>query len=335
MILPMTPEGGTDAFGRAEEILGQVVGEFVMNGGETGRLLPAPYSLRLAAPDDAEAIADLLVASADTLGMQSLVTAAELLTEWDRSHRCVVIGADGRVVGHATLSGRNAEGCVYPPHRGQGIGAYLVCMLEDLYQESLRSSGSAAGTLRHWVLGDGRAAHRLLTGTGYEPSRRDLQMIIDLDVAPPQPAWPPTVGVRPFGPGKDEGAVYRVYVEAWEMDLSFEADFLDRFVRRQSYDPSLWFLAVDGNDVIGAISAERTPSMGWIRQLSVLPSHHGRGIGTALLREAFGAFYASGVRHVRLGVDADNKTGAVNLYKHVGMHVACEYICYDKQLELA
>jgi ribosomal protein S18 acetylase RimI-like enzyme len=119
------------------------------------------------------------------------------------------------------------------------------------------------------------------------------------------------------------------------MDLSFEEDFLDRFVRRPSYDPTLWFLAVDGSDVVGAISAEQTPSMGWIRQLSVLPSHRGMGIGTSLLQETYCAFHAREVRRVRLGVDADNKSGAVNLYKRVGMHVACEYRCYDKDLESA
>jgi len=75
--------------------------------------------------------------------------------------------------------------------------------------------------------------------------------------------------------------------------------------------------------------------MGWIRQLSVLPSHRGMGIGTSLLRETLGAFYARGVRRVRLGVDANNKSGAVNLYKRVGMHVACEYRWYDKELESA
>ncbi len=64
-------------------------------------------------------------------------------------------------------------------------------------------------------------------------------MIIDLDEAALPPAWPPTTRVRPLVPHDDERAVYRVYVEAWETDLSFEKDFLDRFVRRLSYDPTL------------------------------------------------------------------------------------------------
>jgi len=322
-------------FGRYGSTLDQVVREFVMNDRDVGRPLPPRYSVRQEVSDDAEAIADLLFASAETAGMHSLVTPAELQTEWDRSHRWVVVGPDASVVGHAALSGMNAEGCVHPCQRGRGIGTYLVWLLEGLYHESLRSSESGHRILRHWVLGDDSAADRLLAGAGYAQSRRDLQMIIDLNEAPPQPEWPRNIGVRPFAPDKDERAVYQVYVEAWGMDLSFEEDFLDRFVRRPSYDPALWFLAVDGSDVVGAILAEQTPSMGWIRQLCILPSHRGRGIGAALLQEAFGAFYPRGIPRVRLGVDADNKAGAVSLYKRVGMHVACEYRCYDKQVELA
>ncbi len=322
-------------FGRDGSTLDQLVREFVMNDRDVGRLLPPRYSVRQAVSDDAEAIADLLFASAETAGMHSLVTAAELQTEWNSSHRWVVVGPDASVVGHAALSGMNAEGCVHPRQRGRGIGTYLVWLLEGLYHESLRSSESAHGILRHWVLGGDSAADRLLAGAGYAQSRRDLQMIIDLNAAPPQPEWPRNIGVRPFAPDKDERAVYQVYVEAWGMDLSFEEDFLDRFVRRPSYDPTLWFLAVDGSDVVGAISAEQTPSMGWIRQLCILPSNRGRGIGTALLQEAFVAFYMREIRRVRLGVDADNTSGAVSLYKRVGMHVACEYRCYDKNLELA
>jgi len=322
-------------FGRYGSTLDQVVRESVMNDRDLERLLPPRYSVRQAVSDDAEAIADLLFASAEAAGMHSLVTPAELQTEWDSSHRWVVVGPDARVVGHAALSGMNAEGCVHPRQRRRGIGTYLVWLLEGLYHDSLRSSESAYGILRHWVLGDDSAADRLLAGAGYAQSRRDLQMIIDLNEVPPQPEWPRNIGVRPFAPDKDERAVYQVYVEAWGMDLSFEEDFLDRFVRRPSYDPTLWFLAVDGSDVVGTISAEQTPSMGWIRQLCILPSHQGMGIGTALLQEAFAAFYTRGIRRVRLGVDADNKTGAVSLYKRAGMHVACEYRCYDKQLELA
>jgi len=317
------------------DTLNHVVREFVMNDRDVGMLLPPGYSVRQAVSDDAEAIADLLFASAETAGMRSLVTPAELQTEWDSSHRWVVIGPDASVVGHAALSGMNAEGCVHPRQRGRGIGTHLVLLLEGLFQESLRCSESAHGILRHWVLGDDSAADRLLAGAGYAQSRRDLQMIIDLHEAPPQPEWPQNIGGRPFAPDKDERAVYQVYVEAWGMDLLFEEDFLDRFVRRPSYDPTLWFLAVDGSDVVGAIWAEQMPSMGWIRQLCVLPSHRGRGIGAALLQKAFVAFYIRGIRRVRLGVDADNKSGAVSLYRRIGMHVACEYRCYDKNLEPA
>lgn len=184
-----------------------------MGGRNAARVRPRGFSVRRADLDDAEAVAGLVSASAAAEGMQSLVTPAELRIEWERSCRYVVIGADATVVGYAALSGRNAEGCVQPDHRGRGIGDYLVRLLETVYREPLSSTGAGHGTLRHWVLGDDRAAHRLLTGAGYGLSRTDLQMIIDLGDAPPQPAWPWSVTVRPFVPTEDERVVYRAYKE--------------------------------------------------------------------------------------------------------------------------
>jgi ribosomal protein S18 acetylase RimI-like enzyme len=46
-----------------------------------------------------------------------------------------------------------------------------------------------------------------------------------------------------------------------------------------------------------------------------------RGLGEALLRDAFLRFAERGKRSAGLGVDAENTTGAVALYERVGMHV--------------
>jgi hypothetical protein len=38
------------------------------------------------------------------------------------------------------------------------------------------------------------------------------------------------------------------------------------------------------------------------------------------------------MREVRLNVDADNATGATQLYERVGMHVRREWIVFEKSL---
>jgi ribosomal protein S18 acetylase RimI-like enzyme len=42
-------------------------------------------------------------------------------------------------------------------------------------------------------------------------------------------------------------------------------------------------------------------------------------LGEALLRAVFGELYSRGLRRVGLGVDAENETGALSLYKRVGL----------------
>ncbi len=51
------------------------------------------------------------------------------------------------------------------------------------------------------------------------------------------------------------------------------------------------------------------------------PDVRGRGIGLALLQEAFRVFQARGERIVGLGVDTENATGALALYERAGMAV--------------
>jgi mycothiol synthase len=64
----------------------------------------------------------------------------------------------------------------------------------------------------------------------------------------------------------------------------------------------------------------------------VLRSHRRRGIGMALLHHAFGEYYRRGYKGVTLGVDAENLTGALRLYKKVGMSIHRQFDLYEKEL---
>jgi ribosomal protein S18 acetylase RimI-like enzyme len=55
-------------------------------------------------------------------------------------------------------------------------------------------------------------------------------------------------------------------------------------------------------------------------------------LGLALLYHSFGEFFKLGSRVISLGVDASNPTGATRLYQKAGMHVASEFVSYEKEL---
>ena len=72
--------------------------------------------------------------------------------------------------------------------------------------------------------------------------------------------------------------------------------------------------------------------IGWVDTLAVLRPWRRKGLGMALLLHSFGEFYRRGRRKVGLGVDSQNLTGAARLYERAGMHVARQYISYQKEL---
>ena len=69
--------------------------------------------------------------------------------------------------------------------------------------------------------------------------------------------------------------------------------------------------------------------VGWVSRLFTVPGWRGRGIGAALLTDAFGRFWRRGRQSVGLGVDAQNPHGAVALYEGLGMTALRRYDVFD------
>src|SRR5215831_17186701 len=83
------------------------------------------------------------------------------------------------------------------------------------------------------------------------------------------------------------------------------------------FAPDLCFLAINERQEIVGIAQCWTSA--FIKDLVVHPLARRRGIAEALLRTAFLEFRHRGEKHVDLKVRLDNPTGAVRLYKKLGM----------------
>ena len=70
----------------------------------------------------------------------------------------------------------------------------------------------------------------------------------------------------------------------------------------------------------------------WVDHLGVRRPWRGRGLGLALLRHAFAAFYQWGIREVRLSVDDRSQTNATRVYERAGMVTLQHYHIYMKPL---
>ncbi len=209
-----------------------------------------------------------------------------------------------------------------------------------LLREAERIGCSEAGqSLRAFVQGDDPVLRPVLEAAGWRPIRHSFQMRIELDDDLPEPVWPEGLSPRNVRPGEEE-RVYEASMDAfadhWEFHRTSFEDWLGYNVSDHSFEPSLWWLVDDGDELAG-ISLNSwhfsgDPQFGWIGTLGVRPAWRRRGLATALLRHSFRDFRARGATRVGLGVDGENTTGAVRLYESVGMRVARRNDTYEKVL---
>jgi mycothiol synthase len=297
--------------------------------------LPETLTVRAATPDDAEAVAELIVAADVAVQGWSDSTTDELRTWWrrnDPTENSWLVLDDGVVAyGDYFEHGDWAEldGYVHPDRKGEGLGSWLVARAEERAREAGRER------LQTFCLAPDADTRRLFEQHGFTEVRRYYRMLIELDGEPEAPEWPAGTRVATFRED-DARAFYDALGEAFADEWNFVPDPFEEWlalrVEAPDLDPTMWFLVWDGDEVAAVLRGEQRGEHGWIGAVGVRPRWRKRGLGLALLRHAFGDWHRRGVTTVALGVDADNPTGATRLYERAGMHVGYEAIAFQKEL---
>ena len=178
---------------------------------------------------------------------------------------------------------------------------------------------------------------------GMKLIRHSFRMRIEMAGPPAKPVLPEGITYRAYNPEEDAWAVYKVDEEVFQDHFGFIKEdpeegyqkFLHHMTGDDSYDPSLWFLAVEDEEIVGICLCRRYGAedreAGFISSLGVKRPWRRQGIAQALLQQAFGEYYQRGKRKVDLGVDAGSLTGATDLYKKVGMFVLRQFDMYEKE----
>jgi mycothiol synthase len=307
--------------------------------------LPDGYTTRVPRREDAEAVTALISACelADTGASDMSVD--ELLDDWHSlnltEEAVVVVAPDGTIAAYADVINRSfvtvsVYGYVHPDLRGLGLGTYLIAWGERFARDRMpRAPEDARVVVQHHVNNANERASLLLESLGYTPVRGVYVMETELHEAPPQPHWPAGISVRAFAPNRDERAVFEAVEDAFRDMWGRPRGTFERFVEitgRESFDPSLWFLAMDGDEIAGLILGKTLAGGGWVDVVGVRRPWRNRGLGLALLRHAFTTYHRRGVRKVALSVDAESITGAPRLYERAGMRVRESYAVYLKEL---
>jgi mycothiol synthase len=287
-------------------------------------------TLRPPEDDDFAAILELMNAHQLAAFGEADLTEDELRTwltspsvEIERDIR--VLEQDGRLVGYVDVDSNGADPPLWwcdvklaPDVDEDVIAAELVGWLEQRLD---------AGRVRVWSSATDTRVVSAFERLGFAPVRHSYRMEIGLAEEPAEPVWPGGISVRTLADG-EERTIYDAFMEVWQ-DTSdpphdtFE-DWSHWMTRAETFEPSLWFLALAGDELAGfSVCRQDTndPAAGHVELLGVRRAWRKQGLGHALLLHSFRVFRRRGWTRGTLGVDASSPTGATRLYERAGMSI--------------
>jgi mycothiol synthase len=299
----------------------------------------AELELRPPGPADSSEIAALLNEHARRLFGESELTAAEVEHWFAMPHLWMrVASLDGRVVGYLDVADEGGAGTHFDVDLRTldgGVAAALLAAAE----ERVRAAGSPGALARGWAAAGDAPLAGAYEAAGFRVVRHSFQLRIDLDGPPPGPAWPDGIAVRTFRP-EDEEAVHEAHMESfadhWDFRRTEREEWRHWGLDRPGFDPTLWFLAVAGDELAGLSLCQwhysGEPDFGWVNVLGVRPAWRRRGLGRALLLHSFAELGRRGATRVGLGVDAESTTGALELYEQAGMRAVRRLDTWERAL---
>jgi ribosomal protein S18 acetylase RimI-like enzyme len=325
--------GGLDRVAHAPIVSGNRLASLA-GVGEAGAVIDGP-ALRSVTVDDVSAVFELVTLCEIAETGEAWCTMDELDAEFaDDTTRSVAIDDPrGGLTAYAWLTPS--------PQRRIATGGFFI-----------RPGGdwSVAPALVGWLrrgateLGEDVSVHcfastanpamcRLYESAGGKVVRRYYRMGIEVDAGFDPPSPPEGVVVRGVTDDADLRATHRVIESAFADQFAHEPRSYEDWRRREADgtcpDRGLWWLAlVDGSPVAG-LYGSATAAGGYVDRLATLREFRGRGLGTLLLRTAFAEFGRRGMVKTSLSVDAANSTGAVGLYRSVGMSIEHEEVRYE------
>jgi len=305
------------------------------------------YAFRRPQPEDVRAAYELICAI--EIADAGDFTEEDMQVMWrmtDHENIWLVEGEDGSLAAYAGIRERHPTRLrtfsgVLPEHRGRGIGAHLLQLLDTRALELAAKAPEGEKVMISQdvaPLNTDKAA--ILERHGYEFVRTFWKMAIDLDGEPAEPQLPDGVTLETMRPGT-ERRIFEASEEAFRDHWDHVPHDYDEWhewnFSRESFDPTLWQIAYDADEIAGISlnNFEEEDVEAWVGVLAVRRPWRRRGLGLALLLASFRDFRRRGIARAVLGVDSESPTGATRLYERAGMHVVREEKAYAKEVPRA
>jgi mycothiol synthase len=259
---------------------------------------------------------------------------------------------DGKVIGYTRVwwsmdpSGLylyNHSAALLPEWRGKGIRKAMLRQSERRLREiSQAHPTDSPRAFQSFMMDTEKDWISVLMSEGYKVFRYGFTMVrLNLEQIP-ELSFPEGIEVRPAKPEH-----YRAIIDAWNeacKDMRGIIQVSDQdfkwFQESPLFDPSIWQIAWHEDEVVGTVinfidqkeNSECKRKHGHVEMISVKRNWRGRGIAKALIARSLRILKERGMTGATLGVDAENPSGALHLYRRMGFQVQKTTVFYRKQM---
>ncbi|GAB2635201.1 GNAT family N-acetyltransferase [Nocardioides ginkgobilobae] len=312
--------------------------------GSVALTLPPGYTARPLTAEDARGVFEVMAAQEKHDVGTVEIEEADIVADWQRpgyvveEHGIGVFSGETLVAYSEHVRNDRGDAAVHPEHRGKGIGTALAGWM----QETARAAGA---TVVGMPVPQGSAGDRLLESLGYRARWESwvLELPEGAEVADrPLPQGYTVRAAELPAEGADRSPARSPdYEGAWTVQEDAFLEWSDRprdtfeewaagTVQRPGFEP--WHLRVvvdpDGRVVGMAFlimaGQEDGTTQAYIDRLATAGDQRGKGLGQALLADAFRVAREHGATSSSLSTDS--RTGALGLYEKVGMVVSSTWV---------
>ncbi|MCA9969909.1 MAG: GNAT family N-acetyltransferase [Anaerolineales bacterium] len=309
-------------------------------------------------PEDFPKMVAVVAGSKDADGLEWVTSVEDTTRDYAHLENCdpyrdmIFAEIDGQVVGYGRcwheqlLDGtRNYMffAHVLPAWRPAGIRRAMLRYLEA-HLRTLAAAHPDDGPklFQSWTSDSETHWAGLLESEGYEAVRHGFSMVRpDLENVPDLPL-PAGLELRPADHGQWRQiweAAREAFRDHWGAREWSESNF-EAWPTYPTFNPALWQVAWDGDEVAGGVltfidheeNAEYGRLRGYTETIFTRRAWRRRGLARALIARSLQVQKAQGMTESALGVDAQNLSGALNLYKSMGFQVQRRHTTYRKAL---
>jgi mycothiol synthase len=270
------------------------------------------------------------------------------LTNCDPYKDMIFAEIDGEVIGYGRVAWSiNSAGewlgfhlaYIHPNWRHLGLGTTFLrhneARLREIASELIsanKMAPSIPGFYEVFALDTEKDRIKLFTEENYKPVRYGFEMIRSFAEPILVTPMPEGLEVRKINPDQYRmvwDAAQEAFQDHWGNVDPSEQDY-QSWLEEDIFDPDIWQVAWDGDQIAGMVldfinlkeNEEYQRKRGYTETICVRRPWRRQGLARALLTRSLQAFKEMGMDEAALGVDTQNVTGALDLYKGVGFTVS-------------